>query len=462
MAGSNDSAGGWQIATFVMLLPLGLAGFGAYSGFKQAADYEAARDVAASSAQTAEQNLRSLETGVQALKDLVGTPGTNEIQGAPTAVVEQLAAAKSSNAGAQDQSTVIATFEAMNAEVKRLESEIASLEQNLAARDTRLRSIEGAYQNRVDEADRSRQSSEQELQQKIREMEDRIAAKDEEIRRWRGDYENAQIQIGELGDELDTVRTDKDRQIKNLAQQVKALGNEVRNIRNVSFEKSDGQIVSVDAVQGICTINLGSLDGLRDQTTFSVYKKNNAGIGRGLEDIKGSIEVLRILGPHQAEARILDQDLYNPIAKTDPIFSPLWQEGQVEQFVFVGNMDINRDGTDDSELLRRLVENAGGSVEFYVDSKGARVPDTGAVDEKTKFVILGDLPNPADYPTTEPEYNEAKEVLKVKAEVDDEALQYGKRVVSLPDFLSYIGYKPTQRSYRPGTGTEYLLKSGSN
>lgn len=460
MAGSNDSAGGWQIATFVMLLPLGLAIFGAYSGFKQAAEYRAASDQSANNAKEAQQNLGQLDQGVQALKELLGTTSTTEIQGAPTAVVETVAAAKAQNAGAQEQPTVLASMEAMATEIRRLESEVAALEQNVGDRDNRLRQIESQYQNRVDEAVNSQKGSEQELQKKIREMEDRIASKDEEIRRWRSDYETAQIDVGALTDNLATLRTEKDREIKNLGQQVKALADEVRNIRNVTFEKADGQIVSVDAVQGICTINLGSLDGLRDQTTFSVYKKNNSGIGRGIEDIKGSIEVLRVLGPHQAEARILDQDLYNPIAKSDPIYSPLWQEGQVETFAFVGNMDINRDGTDDRDLLFRIVENAGGKIDFYIDETGSRIPDGGAVTEQTKFVVVGQLPNPGDFANKDAGYDNAKAVLQAKADIGNEALQYGKRIISLSDFLSYVGYKPTQRSYRPGTGTDYLLKSG--
>lgn len=460
MAGSNDTAGGWQIATFVMIVPLGLAIFGAYSGFQQAAQFKAAQEQALTESKNAAQNLSKLDQGVQALKDLLGTTSTTEIQGAPTAVVETVAAAKAQNAGAQEQPTVIASMEAMATEVRRLEAEVGSLEQNVADRDNRLRQLEGSYQNLVDEAVNSQRDSEQELQKKIREMEDRIAAKDEEIRRWRSDYQQAQIDVGTLTDSLATLRTESDREIKNYLQQVKALSDELRNVTNVTFEKADGLIVSVDAVQGICTINLGSLDGLRDQTTFSVYKKNNSGIGRGIEDIKGSIEVLRILGPHQAEARILEQDVYNPIAKADPIYSPLWQEGQVESFAFVGNMDINRDGTDDRDLLFRLVENAGGKVNFFIDEKGARVPDDGTVDEGTKFVVIGQLPNPADFANKDEGYDNAKNVLSAKAEVGNEALQYGKRVISLPDFLSYIGYKPTQRSYRPGTGTEYLLNSG--
>jgi hypothetical protein len=41
-------------------------------------------------------------------------------------------------------------------------------------------------------------------------------------------------------------------------------------------------------------------------TTFSVYKKNNSGVGRrSTEDIKGKIEVIKITGDHSAVVKLL-------------------------------------------------------------------------------------------------------------------------------------------------------------
>ena len=45
-----------------------------------------------------------------------------------------------------------------------------------------------------------------------------------------------------------------------------------------------------------------------------VTDENGRLIGRGVEDIKGKVEVTRILEPHLSEARILDEDLFRPIA----------------------------------------------------------------------------------------------------------------------------------------------------
>lgn len=460
MAASNESVGVWQVGTIGCALLAVILGISLYFAAQHANEQKTAAAAALAAEKDASQNLRKLATGVEQLKELIGF-NSAELAGAQTAVFEQTTVSMDKNAGSLRQSTVDATLQAMAAEVQRLNAEIASLESNLNDRDQRLRSIETSYQNRVDEAVGSQRGSEQELQKKTRDMEDRIADKDSEIDTWRKDYEKARIEIETLADTLQTVRDEKDKVIARLTQRVEALAAEVNQIRNVTFEVADGLIRSVDAVQGICTIDLGSADGLPPQTNFSVYKKNNAGIGRGLEDVKGAIEVTRILGPHQAEARILDQDIYDPISPKDPIYSPLWQEGQVEHFAFIGKLDLNRDGTDDRELLFRIIENAGAKVDFYVNEEAARVPDDGAISERTKFLVLGELPNPNDYANRDKEYDNALAVRALQKELDNEALQYGKRVISLPDFLSYIGYKPTQRSFRPGSGASYLLDGES-
>lgn len=459
MAGSSDSGDGWKIGFFVLLLPLLLTAVAAYFGFKQATDERIAANAAAVTSRDAKANLQKLDTGVEQLKELVGFNSTDLVD-SETSVVKQLDRTMNQYAGAQRQPTVDATLQAMSAEAQRLQAEIASLEDNLRERDERLRNIESAYQNRVDQATSSQRTSENKLQDKTRQSEDIIADKDGEIDTWRADYEKAQIDKEELADTLQRVREEKDKEIVLLRQRVEQLGREVNKIRDVSFEEADGLVRSVDAVQGICTINLGSLDNLPPQTSFSVYKKNNAGIGRGLEDVKGSIEVVRILGPHLAEARILDQDIYDPISPKDLIYSPLWQAGQTEHFAFIGKMDMNRDGTDDRNLLFRIVENAGAKVDFYISDKAKRVPEDGAISEKTKFLVLGELPNPSQFANRDEEYQNALDVLELKKKLDNEALQYGKRVVSLPDFLTYMGYKPTNRSFRPGSGVKYSLESG--
>ena len=117
-------------------------------------------------------------------------------------------------------------------------------------------------------------------------------------------------------------------------------------------------------------INRGEADALRKGTTFSVYKQINKGVARGSQDIKGAIEVTRIVGPHQAEARITRSKIDDPIVTGDPIYTPLWRAGVKEKFAFVGLIDLDNDGVSDRDVLHDLVNAANGEIVDEVDDQG--------------------------------------------------------------------------------------------
>jgi hypothetical protein len=246
------------------------------------------------------------------------------------------------------------------------------------------------------------------------------------------------------------------------------------NSLNGGFEIPDGIIRWIDRLGKKVWINLGEADGLKPRTTFNVYKKTSRGIGRGAEkravgreDIKGTIEVTRILEPNLSEARILTEDLYSPIAAGDPIYSPLWNPGRGEAFSIIGIMDLNGDDKDDRDLLKEAVATAGAVIDNEVDEKGelfinGKKPEEykPRITEKTKFLVIGKIPEVAD--TADPE--EIQTILKIngiRKDMEDAARERGVRIVSLSDFLSYIGYKSQRRLSVPGGESPYKLKSGS-
>ena len=90
---------------------------------------------------------------------------------------------------------------------------------------------------------------------------------------------------------------------------------------------------------------------------------------------------------------------------------------------------------------------AGASIDNEVDEQGVlrvdgRIPDDGrpGILEKTKFVVVGKIPQPADL-------SDADEIatgLKIGAlykDLEDQARDRGVRVIGLEDFLRYIGYE---------------------
>ena len=103
-----------------------------------------------------------------------------------------------------------------------------------------------------------------------------------------------------------------------------------------SFEVADGRISWVNQ-NGTVWINLGSLDSLRRQVTFSVYDADQHDAEKATK--KGSIEVTRILGEHMAEARITEDDPTNPILTGDQIYSQVWHRGKKLHFALTGLID---------------------------------------------------------------------------------------------------------------------------
>ncbi len=298
--------------------------------------------------------------------------------------------------------------------------------------------------------------------------------KDNDIAELKKEYAALRQEYDDYRDSAEKKEKDQGQRISSLQTINKKLAGELDEKTRPSFEIPDGVIRWIDPVGKKVWISLGEADGLKPRTTFSVYKKTHSGVGRGTvkgaiggEDIKGSIEVTRVLEANLSEARILHEDLYSPMAKGDPIYSPLWSPGRGEAFSIVGIIDLDGDGKDDRDLFREAVTTAGATIDNDITPQGklllnGREPDPykPQISEKTKFVVIGKIPEVSD--TADPD--EIATIIKInglKKDLVEAANERGVRVVSLSDFLSYIGYKPQRRLFVPGSDVPYNLKSGS-
>ena len=184
----------------------------------------------------------------------------------------------------------------------------------------------------------------------------------------------------------------------------------------------------------------------------------NKGVARGLQDIKGAIEVTRIVGPHQAEARITKWSIQEPMVAGDPIYTPLWRSGMTERFAIVGLIDLDNDGVSDRDVLNDLVQSAHGEITDWVDDQGQRHPANGNITVATKFLVIAKIP---DFSTAKPNEVEAfKRIVDLKQKMVGEAMENGVRVISMEDFLNYMGYDAGRRIYRPGKSEKWNLRSG--
>lgn len=345
----------------------------------------------------------------------------------------------------------------LRTELNNVMSERDALQADLNDHKAQLLALRGQYESRVSEFQQRTDSAETDLRGVVTDKEEAVASKDSRIRELEGALGQVRLELSQEREANAAQLKEKNREIDGLVAINDRIREKLEEATAVSFEVGDGELRWVDHNAGLVWVNLGSIDKLPKRATFSVYGKDHHGVGRGPEDIKGSIEITRIIGPHLAEARVLTDDIYRPMAPGDPIYTPLWSPGRAESFSVVGRLDLDGDKRWDREQFHELVTATGARIDNEVDEEGNRT-GTG-IDHRTKFLIVADVPDP-----TQVSHNErpaAEKISREYSQLRKEARLQGVRIISLSDFLSYIGYTPRQRIWRPGEEVPWLLKSGS-
>ena len=378
------------------------------------------------------------------------------------------------NQGGADP-TLSGTMVKQNQLVVALQAEVTKLQEQLASELAEFKRKEDELNAAMAAEKTSRDSADKKVVDNDKEHKEELNRKEADIAELRKHGQELDQEYVEYKEGAEKKIKDLEARIASLTVINKKLTGELDETRRVSYEVPDGWIRWIDPVGRKVWISLGSADGLKARTTFSVYRKTNSGIGRGTqkgqiggEDIKGAIEVTRVLESNLSEARILHEDLYSPMAKGDPIYSPLWSPGRGEAFSIVGIMDLDGDGKDDRDLLRDTITTAGATIDNDVDPNGdlwimGKKPDEPkpVITEKTKFVVIGKIGEIAD--TADPdEQAKITKILTLRKELEDAARERGVRVLSLSDFLVYIGYKSQRRLFVPGGDVPYNLNAGSH
>ncbi len=183
----------------------------------------------------------------------------------------------------------------------------------------------------------------------------------------------------------------------------------------------DGQVVSVNEVEGTLLLDVTSTQGLRTGTVFNIYNPNDPRPQIGAK--KAVVEIQAIEGPNVARARVRHQSTRDPILAGDGVATSLWSPGQGFEAVFVGYVQVDRDGGQDTDDLARLVERSGGRVEPSVNPSTTLLVDAGP-----PRIVAGEKPagwRPADETRRERMLKEAKRL--------------GIRVVGIDTFLDMMG-----------------------
>jgi hypothetical protein len=229
---------------------------------------------------------------------------------------------------------------------------------------------------------------------------------------------------------------------------VAKLDEELAGTKRDNFEKAHGSIDWVDQRNGMVWINLGRDDYLRPLMTFSVYDKNATDVSRAKK--KANIEVVQILGAHQAQARIVEDKLNDPILGGDKIYTSVWTPGEQRHFALVGLMDVDGDGKSDLQLVLNLIRTSGGVVDSYREDSGKDSDRrVGKITSQTHYVVYGTRPDEKSSPAELNDFTEQ----------DKRVVTLNSRRITLGELLNRMGYRPKVRKtdYGPGADPRQFL-----
>lgn len=285
------------------------------------------------------------------------------------------------------------------------------------------------------------------FQQKLTQLEQDAAT---ERNKFSTDREDLEAKQRELLAALDKNKAEFDKQIADATSKSQAAQDQLadserardnllneRKQESPSFETADGAVTYVDQRNGVVWLDLGSEDSLRRQITFSVFESDQTDAGKTVK--KGSLEVTRILGDHEAEARITNDDPRNPILPGDKIYSQVWQRGKALRFALTGVIDIDGDGRQDLQQAKDLISLNGGVIDSIVTDEGGV---EGEIDVKTRYLVLGEFPE-------DPNQGKLRESFQNMSTL---AKTNGVETITLDEFLSQMGYRPEDRTVVLGSG----------
>lgn len=304
------------------------------------------------------------------------------------------------------------------AEVKDLKARLLSLE---AQKDAQVKEHLAALEKaKADLAD---------VQAKAKEQYDEISAKNNDIaasmEKDRATHAEELAKINAAKTAVETANAKLERQVEKLREGLPEV--------DQFAQPSDGRVTWVNQRYGKVWIDLGSSDGLRPQVTFSVAAEGNADAEKA--EKKGTIEVIRVLDAHMAEAQITSDDPKNPILTGDRIYSQVWDRGRTVGFAIAGDIDLDKDGKDDLERLKNIITANSGRVDAAPDATGAL---TGDLKIDTRYLVLG------EYPAGTQKRDEALRASWTT--VSDDAERLGIETIPLDEFIKLMGWRVDNRS----------------
>ncbi len=317
---------------------------------------------------------------------------------------------------------------ALTAQIEELNSQITDLKKQVET------AKEQGKTAGVEETEQKYKTEIAALNTKIEDLNATVGSKEEKIKQQVNDKKKLSRESNRQKAENDELR----KQNRERGEVIAKLEEEKIKSKLPPAESKMGELIYVDPLGKQGVIDLGKKDNLSRGITFSVYEPNNL-TEYGL---KGTIEVLNVSEPREAEVILYNNDESDPIAVGDVIYTPTWAPGFEEHFAIAGFVDIDGDNQSDLQEVIRLIQQNGGTIDAYQRDDGKNAgKQWGKITSDTSWIVLGRTPDEKSDDASRITYTNMTKA----------ADGYNTKQTQLKDLLRKMGYRPstTAQDFNP-------------
>lgn len=256
------------------------------------------------------------------------------------------------------------------------------------------------------------------------------------------DLDQARTEIANLSTQLRQTKEEDDRKVEQLTAMTRELRDQVSRKENV-LDRPDGYITFVDFATNEVHVDITRRQGARPQMNMTIFDANSPGIPT--EKPKGNITLTQV-GDRYSIGRITKTNSpIEPMRVGDIVYSATWSPNAPMKFALIGKIDVNRDGVDDRDDLKRLIEAAGGKIEYDLPPPNSG-KEFGKLTADIAWYVTDD---PKERPPLRDSYQgnqsdssvaEQAQFEKRFGEMVKEARELGLRPIALGRLLAYLGY----------------------
>ena len=345
-----------------------------------------------------------------------------------------------------------ASIAGMRSEMARLQESIASLQAEAERRKTTMDELEQArasavatLETREKETDKKLEGIEDRYKQLLSERDKRNTELDAELAAQTRKLTEVQMRadalmgdVGSLRQEVAQLRLENttlkgDRSGSPVAQ---TLPDQPGLAVDLAVDP-DGKIMRVIEDEGLCYINLGSNQGIREYMPFAIYdgRKGIPTTGQN----KGTLIVSNV-SENVSECRIVTFDPNASITVGDVVANVAYDEAKAYTFFVYGDFDLSGKGR--ANALGR------DEVKSVISRSGGKLADSLTVE--VDFLVMGAAPAMPSKPREGADLNDVnvyQQRLKEYREYEEIvslAQKMGIQVLNTNRFLAFTGYNPNR------------------